>query len=145
LTSRTAWPHRIPNYLSIDLYQFGSCTERLDREAREPYRKSEPRERISATRRAVISSCIVCRTAVRFTACRPVRIFIQRRYAWKTSGHAAKWAQLCRRASYPGDGLAVVPEVAFLHDKPVGPETEQRHPGQILAAVGVIPWVSWPG
>ena len=58
---------------------------------------------------------------------------------------AAKWAQLCRRASYPGDGLAVVPEVAFLHDKPVGPETEQRHPGQILAAVGVIPWVSWPG
>ena len=26
-----------------------------------------------------------------------------------------------------------------------GPETEQRHPGQILAAVGVIPWVSWPG
>jgi hypothetical protein len=58
---------------------------------------------------------------------------------------AAKWAQLCRRASYPGDGLAVVPEVVFLHDKPVGPEMEQRHPGQILAAVGVIPWVSWPG
>jgi hypothetical protein len=28
----------------------------------------------------------------------------------------------------------VVPEVAFLQDKPVGPETEQRHPGQILAA-----------
>jgi hypothetical protein len=63
----------------------------------------------------------------------------------RTSGPAAKWAQLCRRASYPGDGLAVVPEVAFLHDKPVGPETEQRRPGPILAAVGVIPWVSWPG
>ena len=58
---------------------------------------------------------------------------------------SSKWAQLCRRASYPGDGLAVVPEVAFLHDKPVGPETEQRHPGQVLAAVGVLPWVSWPG
>jgi len=58
---------------------------------------------------------------------------------------AAKWAQLCGKASYPGDGLAVVPEVAFLHDKPVGPETEQRRPGPILAAVGVIPWVSWPG
>lgn len=53
--------------------------------------------------------------------------------------HAAKWAQLCRRARYPGHGLAVVPEVAFLHDKPVGPETEQRHPGQILAAVGGDP------
>ena len=33
----------------------------------------------------------------------------------------------------------MVPEVAFLHDKPVGPETEQRHPGEILAAVGVDP------
>jgi len=29
----------------------------------------------------------------------------------------------------------VVPEVAFLHDKAVGPETEQRHPCQILIGV----------
>jgi hypothetical protein len=27
----------------------------------------------------------------------------------------------------------VVPEVAFLQGKPVGPETEQRHPCQILS------------
>lgn len=37
----------------------------------------------------------------------------------------------------PEDASAVVPEVAFLHDKPVGPKTEQRPPCQILiAAVG---------
>ena len=37
------------------------------------------------------------------------------------------------------DASAVVPEVAFLHDKPVGPETEQRHPGQILrTAIGQL-------
>lgn len=34
----------------------------------------------------------------------------------------------------------MVPEVAFLHDKPVGPETEQRYPGQIL-----IPAIRQPG
>jgi len=33
-----------------------------------------------------------------------------------------------------GDGLAVVPEVTFLHDKPTDPETEQRHPSQFLVA-----------
>ena len=34
----------------------------------------------------------------------------------------------------PENASAVVPEVAFLHDKPVGSETEQRHPCQILGA-----------
>jgi hypothetical protein len=35
------------------------------------------------------------------------------------------------------DTSALVPEVAFLHDQPVSPKTEQRHPGQILVtAVG---------
>jgi len=32
------------------------------------------------------------------------------------------------------DASAVVPEVAFLRDKPVGPKTEQRHPRQILGS-----------
>jgi hypothetical protein len=53
---------------------------------------------------------------------------------------AAKWARLCSRDqppedASPEDASAVVPEVAFLHDKPVGPETEQRHPSQILIAL----------
>jgi hypothetical protein len=52
------------------------------------------------------------------------------------SAHAAK-----RRDSAAGpvarDTSALVPEVAFLHDQPVSPKTEQRHPGQILVtAVG---------
>jgi hypothetical protein len=39
----------------------------------------------------------------------------------------------------------VVPEVAFLHDKPVGPETEQRHPSQILIAAIGQPGLRTPG
>jgi hypothetical protein len=36
----------------------------------------------------------------------------------------------------PEDASAVVPEVALLHDKPIGPKTEQRHPCQtFLAAI----------
>jgi len=38
----------------------------------------------------------------------------------------------------------VVPEVAFLHDKPVRPETEQRHPSQILGAAVRQPGLSAP-
>src|SRR5215467_8817809 len=39
-----------------------------------------------------------------------------------------------RRSGRAADASAVVPEVAFLDHKPVSPETEQRHPCQILAA-----------
>jgi hypothetical protein len=43
------------------------------------------------------------------------------------------------------DAQAVVPEVAFLHDKPVGPKTEQRHPCQILGAAIRQPGLRTPG
>ena len=39
----------------------------------------------------------------------------------------------------------MVPEVAFLHDKPVGPKTEQRHPRQILGAAISQPGLRAPG
>jgi hypothetical protein len=38
----------------------------------------------------------------------------------------------------------VVPEVALLHDEPVGPETEQRHSRQILGAAIGQPGLSAP-
>ena len=43
-----------------------------------------------------------------------------------------------------GDASAVVPEVAFLHDKPVGPKTEQRHPRQILGSAICQPGLRTP-
>jgi hypothetical protein len=39
----------------------------------------------------------------------------------------------------------VVPEVALLHDKPVGPETEQRYLGQIVGAAIGQPGLRAPG
>lgn len=39
----------------------------------------------------------------------------------------------------------MVPEVTFLHDEPVGPETEQRHPCQFLVAAIRQPGLRAPG
>ena len=39
----------------------------------------------------------------------------------------------------------MVPEVAFLHDKPVGLKTEQRHPCQFLVAGIRQPGMRAPG
>ena len=50
-----------------------------------------------------------------------------------------------RQDQPPEDASAVVPEVAFLHDKPVGPETEQRHACQILGDAIRQPGLRTPG
>ena len=61
-------------------------------------------------------------------------------------------ARFCRKVGAtlqqdqsPEDASAVVPEVAFLHDKPVGPKTEQRHAFQILGAAIHQPGLRTPG